>query len=154
MKRFFMSFIYAGRGFWYCVRYERNFRIHLVAAAYILTFATSFSLLKGEWAALLAIIALVIATEGINTAIERAIDISTTNPHPLAKIAKDAAAGAVLFCAIISVVIAGFLFYRPDELLEIGARFWATPWMLLVLAVSIPVSLLFIFCGGAKDQEK
>jgi diacylglycerol kinase len=153
MKRLFISFIYAGRGFWYCVRYERHFRIHLVAAAYVLTFAPSFSLSRGEWAALLTIIVLVIATEGINTEIERAIDISAKDPHPLAQIAKDAAAGAVMFCAVISIVIAGILFYRPDELLELGLCLIETPWKLLLLAVSVPISLLFIVSGRVKDRK-
>ena len=153
MKRLFKSFICAGRGFWYCVRHERHFRIHLVITAYVLAITPSFSLSRGEWTALLTIIALVVTTEGINTAIERAIDISAKNPHPLVQIAKDAAAGAVLFCAMISVIIAGILFYRPDELLELLLQLKEVPWKLLLLVVSIPASLLFVFRGGAKNKK-
>jgi len=154
MKRLFISFIYAGRGFWYCVRYERHFRIHLIVATYVLAFAPSFSLSRGEWAALLTIIALVISTESINTAIERAIDISAKNPHPLAQVAKDAAAGAVLFCSMISIIIAGVLFYKPNELLKLWLKLLKNPWELLLLAMSVPVSILIIFYCGTKDKIK
>ena len=54
MKAFLRSFVYAGRGVWFCIRHERNFRFHMVAAIYVLCFAPLFSLTRGEWAALLA----------------------------------------------------------------------------------------------------
>ena len=154
MKKFLLSFIYAGHGIWYCVRHERNFRIHLVATFYALALAALLSLQKGEWAALLTIIAVVITAEATNTAIERAVDLSTEKVHSTARIAKDAAAGAVLFCALISVIIGVILFYRPEELCALGAQFWEAPWKMLLLAISIAVSLLFIFRGGASSAKK
>ena len=45
---FLRSFVYAGRGIWFCIRHERNFRIHMVAAAYVLIFAPYFSLTRGD----------------------------------------------------------------------------------------------------------
>ena len=54
MKAFLRSFVYAGRGVWFCIRHERNFRFHMVAAIYVLCFAPLFSLTRGDWAALLA----------------------------------------------------------------------------------------------------
>ena len=36
---FLRSFVYAGRGIWFCIRHERNFRIHMSAAIYVLLFA-------------------------------------------------------------------------------------------------------------------
>ena len=53
MKRFLRGFADAGRGLWTCLREERNFRIHLCAAAYALGFAPAMALSRGEWAALL-----------------------------------------------------------------------------------------------------
>ena len=50
---FIKSFGYAARGVWYCIRHERNFRIHLGIAAYVLAFAPYFSLSRAEWAVLL-----------------------------------------------------------------------------------------------------
>ena len=154
MRKFFLSFMYAGRGLWYCVRHERNFRIHLVAALYAMVLAWTFSLQKGEWAVLLAIIAIVITAEATNTAIERAVDLSTKNPHSMARIAKDAAAGAVLFCAVMAIAIGGILFYRPHDLAELGTRLWEAPWKMLLLALSAAISLLFIFQGGARHKTQ
>lgn len=151
MKRFFFSFVYAGRGFWYCMRHERNFRVHLAVAAYVLAFAPSFVLTRGEWAALLLTIALVVTAEGFNTAIERAVNINAQNRfHPLARAAKDASAGMVLFGAVISIAVAGVLFYRPDFISVLGTQLSDTETKLLFV-LSIPVSFLFIICGGKRE---
>ena len=69
MRRFLKSFVYAGRGIWFCLRRERNFRFHLVAAVYVLSFAPLFSLSRGEWAALIAVVGLIPALEAVNTAV-------------------------------------------------------------------------------------
>ena len=97
---FLRSFVYAGRGIWFCIRHERNFRIHMVAAAYVLLFAPYFSLTRGEWAALLAIIGLVTAAEAVNTAVEQTVNLAAPGRRTRARVAKDAAAGAVLLCAV------------------------------------------------------
>ena len=98
---FLRSFSFAGQGVWHVVRTERNMRVHLVAAA-------------GAVAAgivLLMAIGLVLTAEAMNTVIEALTDLCTTEYHPLAKIAKDAAAGAVLISsmAALGVGIAVFL---------------------------------------------
>ena len=53
MKALIKSFMYAGRGIWFCIRHERNFRIHIVASIYVLWFGFWFSLGRAEWAILL-----------------------------------------------------------------------------------------------------
>lgn len=77
---FLRSFVYAGRGIWFCIRHERNFRIHMSAAIYVLLFAPYFSLTRGEWAALLAIIGLVTAAEAVNTAVEQTVNLAAPRP--------------------------------------------------------------------------
>lgn len=103
---------------------------------------------------LLTLIVLVNATEGINTAIERVIDISAKKSSSFIQIANNEAAGAVLFCAMKSIVIVGILFYQQNEQLEIGVYLMDTPRKLLLLTVSVPISLMFIFCGSTKKKKK
>ena len=104
---FIKSFGYAARGVWYCIRHERNFRIHLGIAAYVLAFAPYFSLSRAEWAVLAVLMALVLCAEAVNTAVERTVDLASTERQPRARAAKDAAAGAVLLCALAAALVGG-----------------------------------------------
>jgi diacylglycerol kinase len=95
-NRVWASFDYAFRAFSTRRARSGNMRIHLVAAALAL-FASLYLRLERAYVAIVVLcIALVIALELVNTAIEAVVDLMTVAHHPLAKIAKDAAAGAVL----------------------------------------------------------
>jgi diacylglycerol kinase len=91
---------------------ERHFQLHLIAATCAVIMAALLGFSRLEWAILMVTIALVLVAEGLNSAIERAIDTTTPSFHPLAKAAKDIAAGAVLVAAIVSVIV-GLLLYGP-----------------------------------------
>ncbi|NCC35454.1 MAG: diacylglycerol kinase family protein, partial [Chloroflexia bacterium] len=67
---------------------------------------------RWEWLILVLTMTLVLAAEGVNTAVEATVDLATTSYHPLAKIAKDVAAGTVLLCACGSIVV-GCLIFLP-----------------------------------------
>ena len=107
---FFRSFSFAGQGVWHVVRTERNMRVHLVAAAGAVA-ALVLRISAVDWACVLTAIGLVLTAETLNTAVEALTDLCTSEYHPLAKIAKDAAAGAVLIssAAALGVGIAVFL---------------------------------------------
>ncbi|RVT65196.1 diacylglycerol kinase family protein [Niallia taxi] len=94
---------------------ERNLRIHfcLMAIVVILGFFCHISL--HEWMFIFIAIGLVISMELMNTALERVVDLVTKEYHPLAKQAKDIAAGAVLFSAIIALLI-GIIIILPKLL--------------------------------------
>lgn len=111
VRKFFRSFSYAIQGILTAAK-EQNLRFHLISAmiVVIVGYVTGLSLM--EWLVLTLIIALVIGTEMINTAIERVVDLSSPKIHPLAKDAKDIAAGAVLVFAGASVII-GLLIFLP-----------------------------------------
>ncbi len=111
MKKLGKSFYHALEGLKYAVKTQRNIRIHIVMAALAIILAKLFHCSNTELGLIVLAIGLVIVTELINTAIEKTIDIITLEFHPLAKIAKDVAAGAVLFSAVISVIIAIVVFY-------------------------------------------
>lgn len=87
-------------------------RIHCTAAAAAAASGIYFHITREEWLVLLLTIGGVISLELVNTAVEKAVDLVTEKPHPLAKFAKDAASGAVLVFACLSVVI-GILIFAP-----------------------------------------
>lgn len=99
------AFRYAFAGLWHLVRTQRNAQIHLLAGACALALGAVLRIERWEWVALTLTIALVLAAEGFNTALEAAVDLTTTHYHPLAQVAKDVAAGTVLLCAIASIVV-------------------------------------------------
>jgi len=100
---------------------ERHFQLHLVAATCAIIMAAFLDFSSLEWAILMVTIGLVLVAEGLNSAIERAVDTTTPSFHPLAKTAKDIAAASVLIAAIISVVV-GLLLYGPKLWALLSAR--------------------------------
>lgn len=101
----------AVEGLFATIRQERNFRFHLLAALCACLLGFFFSLSKTEWIAILFSIFGVIAMELMNTAIERAVDLTVGHKyHPLAKLAKDAAAAAVLMWAVLAAIIGCIVF--------------------------------------------
>lgn len=102
------SFNYAFEGVIWTLRTQRNMRIHFALATVVLVLAVVYDVTKLELIALLLAISFVLVAEMINTAIEAATDIATTSFDPLAKLAKDIAAGAVLIASV-TAVVTGYL---------------------------------------------
>jgi len=111
MKKRIQSFGYAIRGIREVFGTE-NMKIHIGITLLVIICGVVFSISLIEWIFCLLCIGLVIGAEMINTAIENVVDLASPEQHPLAGKAKDIAAGAVLICAIISVVI-GLLIFVP-----------------------------------------
>lgn len=105
------SFNYAFEGVIHVLRVERNMRIHFAIATMVLVLAFAYGVTKTELILLLLAIAFVIIAEMVNTAIEAAIDVTTTSFDPLAKLAKDIAAGAVLIASLTAIVVGYLVFY-------------------------------------------
>lgn len=105
-----IGFKYAINGIKEVIKQERNFRIHLVMAIFVILFSFLIGLNMVEWAVILLVIGIVLAMEIINSAIERIIDYIKPEIHPQAKLIKDMAAGGVLVAAFLAVVIAGVIF--------------------------------------------
>lgn len=111
MKAFLQSFVYAVRGIRTSLREQRNLKVQIVVALLTIGAGFYFRITATEWCLILLTIGLVIGLEMINTAIEKTIDLITTEWHPLAGKAKDMAAGAVLVASVIAVVI-GIIVFR------------------------------------------
>jgi diacylglycerol kinase (ATP) len=112
LRRLGRSFYFAFAGLGYLFRTQRNARIHVFLGACACAMGVWLRISRVEFAILTLAIAAVMILEGLNTAIEAAVDLASPQQHPLAKIAKDLAAGMVLIAAIASVVI-GLLILGP-----------------------------------------
>ncbi|MGO4937047.1 diacylglycerol kinase family protein [Fundicoccus sp. Sow4_H7] len=107
------SFKYAFQGLKHVWLHERNFRIHTLVSIVVIICNIIFKINNAEWFAIIFCIAFVLVTELINTSIEVTIDLVTQGKyHPLAKIAKDVAAAAVVIATVVSVSI-GLIIYLP-----------------------------------------
>lgn len=109
---FYKSFKYALEGLFICIKKERNIKIHLFVMMIVIICGVLFSLTKFEWMICILLFGLVISLELMNTAIEAVVDLCSPDFHPLAKIAKDTAAGAVLVSAIVAAMI-GLMIFLP-----------------------------------------
>lgn len=106
------SFNYAISGIIYSLKTQRNVRIHFFMAFLVLAASSFFDFSAVELLMIFFTIALVIITEMINTAIETTIDLVTEKYHPLAEIAKNVAAGAVLVASLNALAVGYIIFYR------------------------------------------
>ena len=150
IRSLFQSFYNAGRGFLYCVNNERNLRIHLTAALYVLLLSFFYDFSPVQYAVLFLIIALVIAMEMINTSIEALVNLISPSYSGLARIAKDVAAGAVFICAGAAAVVGVFVFWDIIAFQRIFFFFADHPVMLAALAILVGFSCWFVFRGPGK----
>ncbi|MDD3402135.1 MAG: diacylglycerol kinase family protein [Hespellia sp.] len=104
------SFGYAIEGIFTCIAKERNMKIHCVMTILVVAAGTFFHISAMEWCICLILFGLVMALEMVNTAVEAAVDLVTQEKKPLAKIAKDTAAGAVLIAAMIAAIVGCVIF--------------------------------------------
>ena len=112
-RRVYQSFISAFEGVVFAFRSERNMGLHIVAAAVAIAASFYFNVGKGEFLAVLSAVFFVFISEMFNTAVEAAVDLKTKKYHPLAKVAKNVAAGAVLFAALYALLVALVVFAGP-----------------------------------------
>jgi len=135
------SFNYAFEGIIHVLRTQRNLRIHFAVAVAVLIAALLVNVTKLELIALLISIAFVLIAEMLNTGIEAAIDIATTSFDPMAKLAKDIAAGAVLIASV-NAIIVGYLVFAgkvADRSAELLDRLRNAPAELTLVALVLTV---------------
>jgi diacylglycerol kinase len=119
VRKLLESFQHAFTGLWDALRTQRNARIHLSVAFLVVLLGLALELDSQRWAIIALTMGFVFASELFNTVIEAAIDLLTEEYHPLAKRAKDIAAGAVLVSAIVAVVV-GLLVLGPPLVEQLG----------------------------------
>ena len=144
----FQSFNHAAEGIIHALRTQRNLWIHFTIAAAVLVAAVAFGVTKIELISLLLAITFVLVAELVNTAIEAAVDVASTSFDPMAKLAKDIAAGAVLIASGTAVAIGYLVFARrlqdPSAHLIDRVRDAPVDLTLIALLVTVILSLIHI----------
>ena len=152
-----MSFGYAFKGIFRTIANERNLRIHLTCVVYmvsILIFTDWFTLSRTDWAILMLACSGVIGGEIVNTAIENAVNLASKEYTEYGKIAKDAAAGAVLVSAVFAVIVGIIILFQPEAFKAMYEYFSGNLPMLGLLVLSIIPATLFIFFGFPTKKGK
>ena len=116
LAKFIAGFGFAFSGLWHAIRTQVNMKVHISIAIIAVALGIFLHISAVEFALIFVAIAGVLIAEMFNTVIELCIDLASPTYHPLAKTAKDVAAGAVLLSAIMAIIIALFIF---------GPHLWA-----------------------------
>jgi diacylglycerol kinase len=116
LAKFIAGFGFAFSGLWHAIRTQLNMKVHITIAIIAIALGIILHISAIEFALIFVAIAGVLITELFNTVIELCVDLASPSYHPLAKTAKDVAAGAVLLSAITAIIIALFVF---------GPHLWA-----------------------------
>jgi len=135
------SFQHAYQGVVSAVRTQRNLRFHFFVALGVLIASLLVGVSELELAVLVLTIAFVFVVEMLNTALEFVVDLVTTEYHPLAKLAKDVSAGAVLVSSV-GAVLVGLLVLADDLgplFVETMGRIERLPGLLILVSLGVVV---------------
>jgi diacylglycerol kinase (ATP) len=135
------SFNFAIEGVIHVLRTQRNMRLHFAAAVAVIVVAVAVGVSKIELSVLLISIAFVLVAEMINTAVEGTIDAATTSFDPMAKLAKDIAAGAVLIASVNAVAV-GYLVFAgkaANKTADVLDRVRTAPAQITLVALVLTV---------------
>ena len=156
LKNHMNGFKYAVEGVVQVVRTQRHMRFHFLVLGLVLVVSLAFNLARWETLVLLFTVALVLVAEMFNTAIEAVVDMVTQTYHPLAKFAKDIAAGAVLITTLNALAVGFLLFFGGNRLQafpnEIGLQppKWPTIATVAVLLLAVMVTMWKVAGGKGK----
>jgi len=141
-QNLFQSFRFALSGISRTLVTQRNMKIDVLSALFILLIGVIFPFDAISRSIVLLCIALVLFSEIMNTAMEAIVDLYTGETHRLAQIAKDAAAGGVMLLAVCSVFIfLGVLIHHQDAILAVPSL----PQKLAVIAAIVAFETVFLF---------
>jgi diacylglycerol kinase (ATP) len=143
-QNIFQRFNCAIEGFIYVMKTQRNMRIHFMIGVLIMLLAIYFSFSGIEILLLCGAITFVLITEMINTSIELTLDLLSDSHHPLTRIAKDVAAGAVFISSVNAIIVGYILFSRhlPFRLEASLTQIKESPWHITFIALILVVAIV------------
>lgn len=144
-KSIIKSFQYAIKGFAFCLKNERNMKIHLSSAILIIFFGIIYGISKLEFMFIVLAIGVVISSEMINTSIEQFVNLNVTQYNSIAKIVKDVAAGAVFVNSIVALFIGIIIFNDLDKICGTIILILKTPILLIIFLIILFIIYVFIF---------
>lgn len=156
-RKWLRSFRFAYEGLLYALSTQRNMKFHFTAALAVLLLALLFDLSKLEILFIILAITLIVMAELLNTAIEKTVDLAMPKQHPIAKIAKDVAAAAVLVSAVFAIAVGMIVFFEPvNELFRSGKQIIAPNsinmvWLFVAIVV---VSVTALQTRFSKKRQR
>ena len=147
MKKLLESFNHALNGVIDAARTQRNMKIHIIASIAVLIACFFFDISKAEFLSLAITITMVIGAELVNTSVEAVVDLNTNYYHPLAKVAKNTAAGAVLVTAINAILVGYIVFW--DKLSNFSFQViykikHSEPYMILIALIIVVLTVVIV----------
>ena len=141
------SFRYAVEGIVHVFRTQKHMRFHFFTVVLVLLIGLLLNLSRVEMALLFVVVSGVLVAEMMNTAIESVVDMVTQAYHPLAKLAKDIAAGAVLIASITAAIVGGILFFGSHTLAQIQPRVEHDKQSVTVILTVVVLVLIITMIG-------
>jgi diacylglycerol kinase (ATP) len=138
------SFRYAVEGIVHVFRTQRHMRFHFFTVVSVLALGLLYRLSRVEMTILFLVCSGVLITEMLNTAVESVVDMVTQAYHPLAKLAKDIAAGAVLIAAITAAIVGVILFFGDTQVRRLRIEATAHPQPITVLVTVVLLVLIIV----------
>ena len=147
MKKLLESFNHAINGVIDAARTQRNMKIHIIVSIAVLIACFFFDISKAEFLSLAITITMVIGAELVNTSVEAVVDLNTNYYHPLAKVAKNTAAGAVLVTAINAILVGYIVFW--DKLSNFSFQViykikHSEPYMILIALIIFVLTVVIV----------
>lgn len=128
-------------------------RFHFFTVVLVLLIGLLLRLSRVEMAILFIVVSGVLVTEMINTAIESVVDMVTQAYHPLAKLAKDIAAGAVLIASITAAIVGGLLFFGSNKLAQLHLQIKNDPQPVVVILTTCVLVLIVVLISKVKGGK-
>lgn len=147
------SFNYAIDGIIYTLKSQRNMKIHYFIALLVLFLSLFLNLSRMEIIAVIISISLVVLAEMFNTAIEKTVDLVTTQYSPLAKIAKDVAAGAVLITAFNAFMVGYLVFFDRLNPITLSILLKIKNQDVHVTIIGLIITIIFVIAGKTFSQK-
>ncbi len=154
MKKQIFSFKCALRGVWNTIKSESHMRFHIVAGFYVLVFSHFYDFSAAQTALLIVLVAAVMAAETINTCIEELCNLIADRFEPLVRLAKDAAAGAVLILSVAAAAVAVIFFFDFDVIMQIYLFFVCNYLLLALFVVSVVSAVIFVVLGPIGIKKR
>jgi diacylglycerol kinase (ATP) len=146
-KGLFSSFSFALEGIVHTLNHEKNMRVHFMAGFLALIFGIYLNLSAVEFMLLSVTVCFVLIAEMFNTAVEYAVDLIEENFHPLAKVIKDIAAGAVFVSAVNAAVVGYLILFKQVDWRGgpiLAERLRHSPWHLTLISLVLVVGLVLL----------
>ncbi len=147
------SFVFAFKGALSVIKTERNFRIHLFIAFYVLMAAIITRLTEIEWILVLLCIGAVTGAEIFNTALEKLCDTLHPSQNKGIGMVKDMTAGAVLMFALSSAAIGGIIFFNNEKIMRLVSFAKDHIVLSVLIIISLPIAVFLVFRRYGNDNK-